>query len=116
LSWLNVRRLINVIKVASYQYLLYALQEQDTDALRRSIVNGLSSYLDTWVAASGVSAYKVVCDESNNPAAAVNAGILVVTIAIIPVLAVHEIQLQLAISKSGVSFAEVLTQVNGSTV
>jgi phage tail sheath protein FI len=115
LSWLNVRRCVNAIKVALYQYLLYSLQEQDTDALRRSIRNGLSSYLDTWVNAEGISSYQVVCDKSNNPAAAVNAAVLVVTVIIVPTLAVHEIQLQVVISKAGVSFAEVLNQVTGNT-
>lgn len=115
LSWLNVRRCVNAIKVAMYQYLLYALQEQDTDALRRSIVNGLNSYLDTWVAAGGLSAKQVVCDNSNNPAAAVNAAVLVVTVILVPTLAVHEIQLQVVISKAGVSFAETLSQVTGNT-
>ncbi len=114
LSWLNVRRCVNVIKVASYQYLLYALQEQDTDALRRSIVNGLNSYLDTWVAAGGLSSKQVVCDKSNNPDAAVNAAVLVVTVILVPTLAVHEIQLQMVISKSGVAFSETLNQVTNS--
>lgn len=115
LSWLNVRRCVNAIKVAMYQYLIYALQEQDTDALRRSIVNGLDSYLDTWVSAGGLSAKQVVCDNSNNPAAAVNAAVLVVTVILVPTLAVHEIQLQVVISKAGVSFAETLSQVTGNT-
>lgn len=115
LSWLNVRRCVNAIKVALYQYLLYALQEQDTDALRRSIVNSLTTYLDTWVNAKGLSSFQVVCDKSNNPAAAVNAAVLVVTVILVPTLAVHEVQLQMVISKAGVDFAETLAQVTGNT-
>lgn len=115
LSWLNVRRCVNAIKVALYQYLLYALQEQDTDALRRSIVNSLNGYLDNWVNAGGLSSKQVVCDASNNPAAAVNAAVLVVTVILVPTLAVHEVQLQVVISKAGVSFSETLSQVTGNT-
>jgi len=115
LSWLSVRRITNTIKVALYQYLLYALQEQNTDAIRRNIVNGISAYLQTIVNASGLSGFQVICDDSNNPATASNAGVLVVTVILVPIIPIHEIQLQVVISKAGVSFAEVLNTVTGNT-
>jgi hypothetical protein len=115
LSWISVRRIVCALKVALYKYLLYSLQEQNTDTVRRAIVNGCGEYLDTLVNASAINSYQVVCDSSNNPPAAANAGILVVTVIIVPVIPIHEIQLQVAISKSGVTFSEVLSQVAGST-
>jgi hypothetical protein len=113
LSWLSVRRILCTLKVALYNFLLYALEEQNTDTVRRQLVNSCNSYLDTLVNSSAIASYRVQCDANNNPAAAVNAGILVLTIVIIPQIPIHEIQLQLVISKQGVSFSEALSQVNG---
>ena len=110
LSWLSVRRITNVIKVALYQFLLYALQEMPTDAVRRSIVNSCSSYLSTIVSASGLYGFQVVCDNRNNTPDTANAGVLVVTVILIPMIPIHEIQLQVVIQ-----FSEVLSQVNGNT-
>jgi len=108
LSWLNVRRITNVIKTASYDYLLYALQEPNSDHLKRSIVDGLTTYLQNLKNNDSLSDFNVVCDNTNNSLAVANAAILVVSIVLVPMLAVHEIQLQMIISKQGVSFKEVL--------
>lgn len=112
LSWLSVRRIVNVMKVSLYNFLLYSLQEMNTDSLRRQIVNSCSSYLDTIQAAEGIYGYSVECDNGNNTPATANAGVLVLTIVIVPNIPVHEIQLQMVISKQGVSFSEVLSKVN----
>lgn len=115
LSWLSVRRIVNVIKVSLYKFLLYSLQEMDTDAVRRQIVNSCSAYLDAVKAASGLYDFTVECDNGNNNATTANAGILVVTVVLIPNIPIHEIQLQVVISKQGVTFQETLNQVNGNT-
>lgn len=114
LSWLSVRRITNVIKVALYNFLLYALQEQDTDAVRRQIINSCSAYLDSVVNANGLSSYDVVCDNSNNTPTTANLGLLIVTVVIIPSIPIHEIQLQIVVSKQGVAFQETLAAVNGT--
>jgi hypothetical protein len=113
LSWLSVRRITNVIKTSLYKFLLYALQEMNTDNVRRQLVNSCNSYLSTVRAADGIYDFNVTCDNSNNPPAARDAGILVMTVIIIPNIPIHEIQLQVVISKSGVSFKETLSAVNG---
>lgn len=113
LSWLSVRRLVNIIKTALYQFLLYALQEPNTDALGRQIVDGLSTYLQAWVDAEGLSSFIVVSDSSNNGPAMENAGIRVVSVVLVPVIPTHEIQLSVIVSKQGVSFKEVLSQIPG---
>lgn len=115
LSWLSVRRIVNVIKVALYKFLLYSLQEMDTDAVRRQIINSISAYLDTVVNSSGLYSYTVECDNGNNTAATANAGILVVNVVLVPNIPIHEIQLNAIVSKQGVTFSEVLSQVNGNT-
>lgn len=114
LSFVSVRRIVNVIKVAMYKFLLYALQEMNTDAVRRGIVSGATDYLDTIKNAGGLYDFEVRCDNSNNPNAAANAGILVVTIVLIPQIPIHEIQLEVVISKRGVSFNETLASLNGN--
>lgn len=115
LSWLSVRRITNVIKVALYKFLLYSLQEMDTDAVRRQIINSCSQYLDSVKSSNGLSDYTVECDNGNNTAATANAGILVVTVVLVPMIPIHEIQLQIIVAKQGVTFNEVLSQVNGNT-
>jgi len=115
LSWLSVRRNVNVIKVSAYQFLLYALQEMPVDSVRRQLVNGLGAYLLSVKNADGLSDYTVVCDTSNNPTSAANAGILVVTVILIPTIPIHEIQLQIVISKQGVTFSETLRSITGNT-
>ena len=114
LSFLSVRRIVNVIKVSMYKFLLYALQEMNTDAVRRGLVNGSTDYLNTIKNSGGLYDFTVQCDNDNNPNAAANAGILVVTVVLIPQIPIHEIQLQVVISKRGVSFNETLNSLNGS--
>jgi hypothetical protein len=114
LSFLSVRRITNVIKVSLYKFLLYALQEMNTDTIRRGLVSGITDYLDTIKNSNGLYDFTVQCDNDNNPNAAANAGILVVTVVLIPQIPIHEIQLQVVISKRGVSFNETLRSLNGS--
>ncbi|QBX06491.1 tail sheath [Burkholderia phage BcepSaruman] len=113
LSWLSVRRIVNVIKVALYQFLLYSLQEPNDDFTGRQIVQSCSDYLQTIKNARGISDFKVVSDASNNTAQDFNSGIRNVTVIIIPVIPIHIINLQVVISKQGVSFTEALSSVAG---
>ena len=111
LSWISVRRIVNVIKVALYQFLLYSLQEPNDDFLGRQIVSSCSAYLQTIQNARGISQFTVVSDSSNNTAQDFNSGIRNVTVIIIPTIPVHIINLQVVISQQGVSFTEALSQV-----
>ena len=111
LSWLSVRRIINVIKVALYQYLLYALQEPNDDFLGRQIVASCSNYLQSIQNARGINSFTVVSDTSNNTAQDFNSGVRNVTVIIVPVIPVHIINLQVVVSQQGVSFTEALSQV-----
>lgn len=113
LSWISVRRIVNVIKTALYQFLIYSLQEPNDDFTGRQIVSSCSSYLQLIKDARGISDFTVVSDTTNNSAAMFNSAIRRVTVVIVPVLPIHEIQLQVVITKQGVSFQEVLSQVAG---
>lgn len=107
LSWLNVRRLVNIIKKSTYQFLIYALEEPNDDFLRRQIVSSISEYLTIIQNARGLQSFLVVSNDTNNPPDLYNAGILKVTVFITPTIAVHEIQLDLVITKEGVTYSEI---------
>lgn len=107
LSWVNVRRMVNVIKGGVKDYLMYSLHEPNDDFLRRMIVSSLTSYLNYWKNARGILDFQVISDTSNNPDAKYNLGILTVTVIITPVIAVHEIGVDIVITKAGVSFKEI---------
>lgn len=111
LSWLSVRRIVNVIKTALYQFLLYSLQEPNDDFTGRQIVASCSDYLQSIQNARGISSFTVISDSSNNTAQDFNSGIRNVTVIIVPVIPIHIINLQVVVSKQGVSFQEALSQV-----
>ncbi len=111
LSWLSVRRIVNVMKTALYNFLLYSLQEPNDDFTGRQIVSSCSDYLTSLQNARAISGFTVVSDETNNSAQDFNSGIRNVTVIIIPVIPIHIINLQVVVSKQGVTFAEVLAQV-----
>jgi hypothetical protein len=113
LSWLSVRRIVNVIKVSLYQFGLYVLQEPNDDFTRRQMVRSFSDYLDTLQNARALNSYSVIADASNNSAADANSGVLRCTVILIPVIPVHELQIDVVISKQGVSFQETVTQLYG---
>lgn len=113
LSWLSVRRITNVIKTSLYQFLIYSLQEPNDDFTGRQIVTSCSQYLQLVQNARGISSFGVASDASNNTAGMFNSGIRTVTVVIVPQIPIHEIDLQVVISKQGVSFTEVLSQVAG---
>jgi phage tail sheath protein FI len=113
LSWVSVRRIVNVMKTALYQFLLYSLQEPNDDFTGRQIVGACTQYLQGIKDARGISSFQVISDASNNSAAMFNAGVRRVTVIIVPMIPIHEIQLQMVISKQGISFQEALSQVGG---
>lgn len=113
LSWVSVRRIVNTMKTALYQFLLYSLQEPNDDFTGRQIVGACTQYLQGIQDARGISSFQVISDTSNNSAAMFNSGVRRVTVIIVPIIPIHEIQLQMVISKQGVSFSEALSQVGG---
>lgn len=106
LQFTNIRVLCNIIKRASYDYLLYGLQEPGDDILRRQLKLALEDYLRTVQSGRGIRSFRVVCDDTNNPPALVNSGILAIAVVIVPILAVREIQMTLVISKEGLEVTE----------
>lgn len=113
LSWISVRILTNIIKVSLYKFGLYILQEPNDDATRRQLVQSFSDYLETWKNARGLSSYAVICDSSNNSEAQYETGILRCSVLLRPTVPIHELQIDVVLSKSGVSFTETVRQLYG---
>ncbi len=109
LSWLSVRRMCNVMKTALYNFGLYSLQEPDDDFTAKTIISAFSTYLQSWVDARGISSYAVISDSSNNTPANLNVGVRKVRVIIVPVLPIHELDVDFVISKQGVAFSEIST-------
>jgi phage tail sheath protein FI len=110
LSWLCVRRIINVIKVSLYNGLVPYLQERNDDFTARAIKAVCDEYLGQLKAARAISDFTVSTKTST---AEINSGVRRVTVVIIPMIPIHEIQLNVVISKQGATFEEVLSQVGG---
>lgn len=110
LSWISVRRIINVIKTALQDYLIYQVQEPNDDYTARAIESSVSDYLSNMQAARAISGFTV---STKTSAAEINSGIRNVIVVIIPMIPISQIQLQVVISKQGVDFSEVLSQVGG---
>lgn len=113
LSWISVRILTNIIKVSLYKFGLYIIQEPNDDATRRQLVRSFSDYLETWKNARGLNGYTVICDSSNNSEAQYESGILRCSVLLRPTIPIHELQIDVVITKAGVSFTETVRQLYG---
>jgi hypothetical protein len=107
LSWLSIRRLVNVIKKSTYKFLLYSVHEPNDDFTRQTIVGSIGEYLEVIKNARGISGYLVVSNDNNNPPSLYNAGILNVAVFITPIIPVHQLQVDIIVTKQGVTFSEI---------
>lgn len=111
LSWLSVRRIANVIKVALYNYGIYQLQEPNDEFTVRSVLKAMDSYLSRMVDARAIHEFTLVSDSRNNNEDMRIAGIRRILVRIVPVIPIHELQLDIAISRRGTSVEEILAQI-----
>lgn len=102
-SWLSVRRIVNVIKVSLYDFGLYILQEQNDDFTRRQLVTSFSDYLDALVNARALHSHRVTATAT--PTEEIQ-GILRATVQIVPVIPIHELQIDVVLTKRGAEFLE----------
>lgn len=106
LQFQNVRQLLNILKRSVYDFLLYGLQEQSDEILRRQLKVGLSQYLETVRTGRGISSFRVDISNQLNTPSYVNSGITRIAVAIVPLLANREIELVLVVSKEGITLSE----------
>lgn len=108
LSWLSVRRIINVIKKSLKRFLFYSLQEWNDDFTARQIITSCSQYLQAVQDSRQITGFNVTVRAT---AAERNSGILNVNVIIVPAIPIHIIQLNVIIAPQGVSFDEILQTV-----
>jgi len=105
LDRINVRRLLIRLKkfiASSSRYLLF---ENNTTATRARFMNIVNPYLDSVQSNQGLSAYRVVMDDTNNTADVIDRNQLVGQIFIQPARAVEFIVLDFVVEPSGATFA-----------
>jgi len=106
LDRINVRRLlINLRKfiASTSRFLVF---EQNTAALRNRFLNIVNPYLDTVQANSGLTAFRVVMDDSNNTPDVVDRNQLVGQIFIQPTRTAEFIVLDFVVQPTGAAFPE----------
>ena len=90
-TYLNVRRLFNMIEKSIYNGTQWVVFEPNDFALWQRIIRNVSSFLDTqWMAgalfgATPAQAYYVKCDEETNPQAIRDLGMVITEMGICPV-------------------------------
>lgn len=116
LDRVNVRRLLITIEKAISVALRYFVFEPNSEVTRFRIVAMAESYLDQLYAKGafqselGDKGYLVVCDDTNNTPATIDANELHVDIFLKPSRAAEFIQLQTIITKTGASFTELIAR------
>lgn len=106
LDRINVRRLLIALKkfiASSSRYLVF---EQNTDATRQRFLNIVNPYLASVQERSGLYAFKVIMDESNNTPDIIDRNILVGEIYLQPTKTAEFISLQFNVLPTGAEFPE----------
>lgn len=108
LSYVNVRRLLDIIQVSVANALNYSVWEPNDDFLRRQLVAIISEFLELIRVRRGIIEFQVVSDASNNPPSVTGTGQLNIDVYITPTLPVQKIRLQTVVTKQGANFSELI--------
>ena len=106
LDRINVRRLLIALRkfiASSSRYLVF---EQNTQALRNRFLNIVNPYLEQVQQNSGLSAFRVVMDDSNNTPDVVDRNLLVGQIFVQPTRTAEFIVLDFVVQPTGATFPE----------
>jgi hypothetical protein len=105
---INVRRLFIVLEKAIAVSSKFQLFEFNDEFTRRQFVNVVTPYLREIQGRRGITAFKVVCDDSNNTSQVIDSNQFVGDIYIKPARSINFIQLNFIAVPSGVQFSEVV--------
>ena len=108
---INVRRLFIFLEDAIESAAKDQLFEFNDDITRSNFVNIVEPFLRDIQAKRGIYEYKVVCDETNNTAAIIDANEFVADIYIKPARSINFIGLTFVATRTGVSFEEIVGNV-----
>ena len=104
---INVRRLFIVLEKATSIAAKYQLFEFNDAFTRAMFVSMVEPFLRDVQSRRGVYDFKVICDETNNPAEVIDSNRFVADIFIKPSRSINYIQLNFIATRSGVSFEEI---------
>jgi hypothetical protein len=108
LSSIRVRRILMTTEKAIATTLDYFLFAANTHYKRLQVTSLVEGYMDQQVANFGYYEYKAICDETNNTGVVIEQGIMVVDLYVKPVIPARFIMLNVIITRTSVSFEEVL--------
>lgn len=105
---INVRRLFIVLRKAITEASESLLFEFNDEFTRAQFVGLVDPYLRSVEGRRGITAFRVVCDETNNTPDVVDQGGFVGDIYITPAHAINTIQLNFVATRTGVEFEEIV--------
>lgn len=105
---INVRRLFIVLEKSISTSAKYMLFEQNDEVTRARFVNMVEPFLRDVKGRRGITEFKVVCDETNNPGSVIDRNEFVADIYIKPTRAINFVKLNFVAVASSVSFDEVV--------
>jgi phage tail sheath protein FI len=104
---INVRRLFIILEKAIATASKFFLFEQNDAFTRSQFKNLVVPFLKTVQQRRGITDFKVVCDEPNNPGEVIDRNEFVADIFVKPTRSINFIQLNFIATKTGVEFSEV---------
>jgi phage tail sheath protein FI len=107
---INVRRLFIVLEKSIAKAARSSLFEFNDQFTRAQFVALIEPYLRDVQGRRGITDFRVVCDDTNNPPAVVDANQFIGDIYIKPTRSINFIQLNFVAVRTGVSFEEVVGQ------
>jgi hypothetical protein len=104
---INVRRLFIAIRGTIGAFAENILFEQNDVTTRSAFVDAVEPYLRSVAGARGISEFAIVCDETNNTEAVVNANEFIADIYVRPISSINFIQLNFVSVRGASAIAEI---------
>jgi hypothetical protein len=104
---INVRRLFIELQKTIGDFAGNVLFDENNQASRTAFINTIDPYLRDVQAQRGITDFRVVCDETNNPDTVVNSNEFICDIFVRPTSSVNFIQLNFVSVRGSISFAEI---------
>jgi len=109
---INVRRLFIALEKTIERSAKQQLFEQNDSFTRQAFLALVEPYLRSVRGRRGLTDFFVVCDETNNPPASVDAGEFRADIYVKPIRSINYIQLNFVAVRSDVAFTELVTNLS----
>jgi len=104
---INVRLLLTYIQPSIVEFLEYFIFELNTALTRTLIVTGINTFMENIKGRGGVYDYKIICDNTNNPAGDVDNYKLNVDLYLKPTKSVEFINFRTVLTTTGADFGAV---------